>query len=169
MAKLPRNDDLEIEESIEFQRREWRAERIGWAVMGVVILLAVLGFFGGAGPFQMGSARADRLEIRFDRFARLQAPARLQVRVQAGTSDADTVAIWIDRDFLESIRLEGVTPEPDGVDAAADRLVFSFSLLRAGESIDVTYHFTTLSIGLHQGRVGLSSGSSLEISQFTFP
>lgn len=40
--------DVELAQDLAFHRRELRAERIGWAVMLMIVLLALLGLFGSA-------------------------------------------------------------------------------------------------------------------------
>jgi len=55
MSKAERAGDLEIDEDLSFQRREWRVQRGGWVVMAVLILLALLGLTG-RGPIRQPTA-----------------------------------------------------------------------------------------------------------------
>jgi hypothetical protein len=48
-AEVQRHGDLEIQEDLPFQRREWLVERVAWGVMALLIVAALLGLFG-TGP-----------------------------------------------------------------------------------------------------------------------
>jgi hypothetical protein len=43
---LKRIGDVEINQDLDFQRRCWTVQRIGWIVMAVLVLSALLGVFG---------------------------------------------------------------------------------------------------------------------------
>ncbi len=47
---------LDVEEDMAFQRRNWRAERIGWAAMVAIVIAAVLGLFA-SGPLSWATAQ----------------------------------------------------------------------------------------------------------------
>jgi hypothetical protein len=40
---MSQNYDIEVSEDASFQKRQWLVERLGWAAMAVILLLAVLG------------------------------------------------------------------------------------------------------------------------------
>jgi hypothetical protein len=48
VAELKRVSDLEVNEELEFQRRDWMAQRVGWTVMALVVVVALLGLLGGS-------------------------------------------------------------------------------------------------------------------------
>jgi hypothetical protein len=43
---VPRVGDLEVDQNLEFEKVFWRAQRIGWGVVALVVLAALLGVFG---------------------------------------------------------------------------------------------------------------------------
>ena len=45
MAGGQRVGDPEIKQNLRFQRRMWALERIGWAVMALVVLVGLVGLF----------------------------------------------------------------------------------------------------------------------------
>ena len=59
-----------IEDGIAFQRRVWRAERIGWALMLALVAAAILGLFGGGGVLALYGVGAlvTTLIVVFDLF-----------------------------------------------------------------------------------------------------
>jgi hypothetical protein len=48
----------EVEAQIGFQRRLWRAERIGWGCMALLVLAALAGLTGGGGPLSRATGAA---------------------------------------------------------------------------------------------------------------
>ena len=74
-ADSHRHGDLEIDEDLPFQRREWFAERVAWAVMALLIAAALLGLFG-TGPDRRRRGRTALARVRALRpRARAGAPA----------------------------------------------------------------------------------------------
>ena len=61
----------ELDRHLPFQRREWRAQQIGWIALGLFLAAALAGLFGG-GP--LSSARASDpgggLTVDYQRFVR---------------------------------------------------------------------------------------------------
>jgi hypothetical protein len=109
-ASVRRHGDLEIQEDLPFQRREWLAERMAWAVMGLLIAAAILGLFG-TGPLSRMTAGdwAGPLWLEYERFARLLAPAVLRVHLGPAAARDRTVSLWIDRRYMENVELQQVT------------------------------------------------------------
>ena len=71
--------------------KHWTFERIGWVLMGVVMLGAAAGFFGG-GLFTGSEATAgDDLTVRYPRFARADAPFDLAIDWLPRQADA---SLW---------------------------------------------------------------------------
>ena len=42
-AETDRVGDLEIHQDLPFQRRSWTVQRVGWAIMALVVLAGLLG------------------------------------------------------------------------------------------------------------------------------
>ena len=75
---IERVGDIDIGQDLEFQRRMWVAQRIGWLTMLVVVIVGLVGFVGH-GPLTGGStgSAANGLEIDYARFARHRSDTRL--------------------------------------------------------------------------------------------
>lgn len=48
---------VQVSEDLDFQRKEWRVQRIAWTCMAVLILAAALGA-AGSGPLSSRTAKA---------------------------------------------------------------------------------------------------------------
>lgn len=171
MAKKQPGTDLQIEEDMDFQRKEWRAERVGWVLMAAIILLALLGFFGGYGPLTQATAGEanSTLWLDYERFNRFRAPSNLTVYVNTEVNESGEIQFWIDREYLSKFQVESISPQPDRVEIEQDRLTYTFIAAQADLPIQVEFELTTDSIGLFGGRAGWMDEATVEMQHFVYP
>lgn len=104
---------LQIADHQTFQQREWTAQRIGWA--GIAAFVAA-GFLGVLGPGPLSSTTAtsdDRLvEVEHQRFRHMEADDMLTVVLAPAAVSAGTVEIELAQDWVESVDVSGIVPEP---------------------------------------------------------
>jgi hypothetical protein len=161
---------LEIDQDLEFQRRGWVAQRIGWAVMVVLIVFALLGLFA-TGPLSNASAgdEGGPLYVEYSRFARHDARMTLDIFVGPEAVRAGEVAVWIDSDIVGSNRIAAISPEPDRVDLGTDRLTYTFTVGEITAPARITLHLRADALGMRRGEIGLPDGETVSIRQFVYP
>jgi hypothetical protein len=162
--------DLEIQQDIDFQQREWRIQRVAWIVMFCILVAAVVGLFGH-GP-TASATRTDaggRLQIDYDRFDRIHAPTRFRIRLGAGTAVNGEVRLWVARTYLDRVDVRSIVPEPESTEAGADRVIFVFGTDDPDRPAVVTFHFEHDRIGLARGEVGLIDGPTIAFRQVVYP
>jgi hypothetical protein len=88
MPGVTRIGDLEIQQDLNYQRREWRIQRLGWVVMRLVILAALLGLLGN-GPLSKASVTATDGSLRLDyhRCWHYRNPMTLEIHAPGGATD----------------------------------------------------------------------------------
>ena len=160
--------DLEIGRDVAFQHRQWAAQRVAWLGMAVVLLAALAGLLG-AGPLSDASARAGPLSVEYGRFERRHAPEVLELEVAPGAARDGQVEVWLATDWLETIELHGVVPEPAEVRAEGDRTVFAVGVVDSGQPITVLVSFEHDAAGFAEGRAGLVDGPELRFWQIVYP
>jgi hypothetical protein len=169
VAGEQRAGDLEINQDLRFQRRMWALQRIGWAVMALVVLVGLVGLFG-TGPLSSATAGEEEAPLfveEYERFARFMLPTTLRVRLDPmGQGEA---RLWLDREYLENFRPQTVTPEPDGVEARPDGFTYVFKVKDPDRPTVVTFDLQPETIGPHEGRLGLEGGERVEFQQFVYP
>ncbi len=170
MASVQRVDDLEVGQDVDFNRREWAVQRVGWVVMALVVLAALLGLTGSGvlARASVGDA-GDPLRFEYSRFDRLEAPTTLDARIDADAVGGGQVELWVDRAYLQGVQVQKITPEPEAVRSGADRLIYVFGVDEPGQPITVTFDLQHTSFGWASGRVGLVDGPSLDFGQLVFP
>ena len=161
---------LEIEEDLEFTRRVWRAQRIGWVLLAAWVVAALLGVLG-PGPLASSSASSPdgALRLEYGRFEHFQRPFELEFAIGSDATRAELVRIWIDVAYLERFDLERITPEPVATLAGADRQAFEFRALEPGRPMRVTFELEPRSAGRVEGRAGIDGGAELAFTQLVYP
>jgi hypothetical protein len=161
---------LDIDTDEEFQRREWRAERVGWLVMLGLVVAGILGLFGEGWLAQTSTAVVgNRLRVDYERIARHGSPATLRVALAPGAVPSGVALVWVDREYLEGVDLQDIEPRPDASWTARDRVVFAVRLNNPADSAYVTFGITPDNFWSRDVRVGLDGGPSVSFRQFVLP
>jgi hypothetical protein len=164
---------IQIDEDLAFQRRSWRAQSLGLALMAVVLAGALLGLLGAEGPFSQGEARAAGLSVRYSRFGRRLSPSTLQVRLDPSRVRGDVVSLWISADYLEAMSVERVSPRPRAVVASAERTVYTFDVSaapsRSSRPILIAFELKPRALFRRGGQLGLDAGAELSVATFVYP
>lgn len=170
MSEPERIGDLEIHQDLPHERREWVIERIGWVLMGLLLLAAFIGLLG---PGPLSSATAGEsgsiLWAEYDRFERSQAPSTLRVHVGPGASRDGKARLWLNRDFIDNVEIHLIEPQPEMVEAGPDRFVYTFNTPGSEQATAVTFHFEANRFWRIPVRIGLEGGPELQFSQFIYP
>ncbi len=168
--EVRRVGDLEISQDTAFQNREWVVQRVGWVIWLAVIGAALAGLMGN-GPLTHATAGAegDPLRVQYDRFVRHAAPEKLEIALQPGAVQGKQARVWIDREYLEGLQLQNITPEPSSMEAALDRIIYTFDLDKQGEATTVVFDLEHESNGPKVVRVGLGDRQVASFTQFAYP
>ena len=158
--------DHPIEECMAFQRKSWIVERIGWAAMAFVVVLALLGIFSD-GPLSHATAQSanGNLRVAYQRFQRNDAATELRIVAPSGGSES--VLIVLDRAFADSFTIEHLTPLPAASAGSAERLELIYHA-PGGVPVEVALTVRPRTIGLLRGRI-LSGDAQVEFTQLIYP
>lgn len=169
MATQQQVGSLQVDQDLTYQERTWTVERIGWAIMLLLVLAGASGLFGG-GPLSQATAgeQGGALWVEYPRFARLKAPTELRLHVGSESVAGDTARVWLDQRYLDSARVEQVSPEPDQVVVGADRLEYVFAAA-SEQPATLTFFLEPEHVGRHAGRIGIVDGPTVEFSQIIWP
>ncbi len=162
---------LDIDESPDFQRRDWRAQRIGWVVLGLIAAAAMLGAFGEGvlAHDEMMSAEGT-VHVRYERLVRRHAPARIEFTVAPGLAGADgRVRLWLDRGYAEGLEITGIQPEPAEVSVTPALLVYQFAVADGGRPVRVTFSVEHDRAGMSHAGAGVLPHGTVQLDQFVFP
>lgn len=155
---------LEIEEDLDFQRKEWRFQRAGVAVLFLFVVASLLGLTGMGGLFAHGEAgdASGAVHVEYERFVRRGSFSRITVRFR---TTPGAVRFWVGAPYLERVQIDSVVPVPENESVEADRHVY---VIRAGSpDVSVTLNVQHGQAGTLPGEVGLVDGPSVRFSQLS--
>ncbi|MGH7852538.1 MAG: hypothetical protein ACREP3_03810 [Candidatus Binatia bacterium] len=153
---------MEIDADFNFQRRFWVAQRVGWFFFALLIIAALVGFFG-TGPMSRASAQGPGLRIEYERFARLQQPTKIRFVLYEARSASQ---IELSGGYFDAVQIEQITPLPSAVESAGDRLVYRFT---GPSPLSVTFHLKPEEFGSLAGAAKISGGNAVPFRQFVYP
>jgi hypothetical protein len=155
--------ELQLEQDLRFQYREWITQRIGWVVIGLVLVTALLGVFG-TGPVSSSSVSGPGLRLEYERFGRVQKSTSLRFYL-ADTQEAATVLI--SRQYLQSVQVENIAPQPQKVESDDHWLIYHFPTRR--KPAEIIFHLKPEKLGSLLGEARLADGEAISFSQFIYP
>jgi hypothetical protein len=120
--------DFRDELKPEFKRRYWVAQRIGWGLIALVLVLAIAGVFGTglvSSATASSSGEGVSVEVDYQRFTRHERLEVMTVRVEA-PEQSNSLQVSIPSQFIRSISIETVTPDPDSVTFTADGATYEW-------------------------------------------
>ena len=102
--------NLQLDENIEDHKQGWRIQKIGWAILYLGLILALLGIFG-CGPFSHRTISENGHSVEYERFLRYEGEAEMTFHVNAAK---DTIRLEIPQDYMKYIDVQSMTPVPLG-------------------------------------------------------
>lgn len=154
----------DFDAEMRYHEHEWMLQRLGWLALLGCMICAMLGWFGGGGPFSVQTRSDPQLAtLTFDRFARYAAPTRLHIRI----ADAPPrVALELDMTYLRDFEVTNILPTPMRTDVVDDRqrLTFDFH----GGPLEIVMRLSPRAVGPKRGALTIA-GSRIDFSQFIYP
>jgi hypothetical protein len=169
MAEIRKLNGFEIDEDMAFQEKEWVLQRIGWVIMGLIILAAVGGLIG-PGLFSKATAQANAISVEHERFIHFNTDTAFIFHIQANVADEDgKIRLWINSDYLNSVHVQQFMPEAESFGAGAERHIFVFEPEDVSKPATIKVVFHAMKPGVHNIQVGLVGNETLSFSQFVYP
>ena len=170
MARTKKVGDLQINDDMEFQRRSWIVQRVGWLVFALVILLAALGLFGdGLLSNAQAGQKEGELWLEYQRFERFQHEFRIKVYANENTAANGEIMIQLDRHYLENVEVISVAPAPDSEIKDTDWITYVFKTNGGGSPFTAYFYVAPQKAGPLSGTFRLQNGDPVGFSQFIYP
>jgi hypothetical protein len=162
--------DLQIEQDLRFTEKEWRAERVGWVVLGVIVLLALAGLFG-PGPLSLSQVEGgdDTLTVAYQKYNRSGGPTALQIEADAVLLSSRQFELRVDRSWLGEMLVDRITPQPSQTVVTGDDVIYTFEVSEGNEPVTVVFDMTVAGMGPTTGRVSAGDQAGVTFSQFLYP
>jgi hypothetical protein len=163
MSKKGRS--IEIEEDLQFQRKEWLFQRIGVVFMGVFVVAALFGLTGMGGPLSRASAgeRGGALHLEYERFVRRGAKATMKLHVRS--DPPGFIQFWVSAPYLGDVIVDSVAPVPQTVTVEDARHVYT--IRAASRDVTITVEMEHQTFGRLEGDVGIVGGAAVRFTQLS--
>ena len=170
MTEPHRVGDLEIEEDLKFQEKEWKIQRAGWVVMLLILVLGLAGIFS-TGPLSSTSVDDEEgaLTVGFERFVRHGGPSTLTVDVTGDQATNNEVEIWLSQDYLDAVKVEHISPQPKETRGAGDRMIYVFTIDDPSSTLHASFSLRPQSIWSLKGEAGVTGGPTVTFGQISYP
>jgi len=169
MSKLREAGGIQLNEDMALLRREWRAQRIGWIGMAVVLALALVGVFGHGPISDAETGRRDSFAVEYERIIRHGAHTELAFHVAPVLQADSAFRIYLPQAYLSQFTVEDVIPEPAASGTAGALVFYEFERPNARQAGRVVFVLLPVRLGRHNVTVALPGASALRFSQFVLP
>jgi len=165
-----RDDGLQIEEDRAHARHEWRIERVGWAVMALLLVAGVLGLLGYGPLSEVHVGDPGTLSVTYDRLQRASAPSEYHFTVAPSLARDGKLRMRFEDALLEEIEIESIIPEPDQVLSGPGYTLYVFAMDAAGgPPAHIQFQFQQATFGHVRGSVTAEGAAPLVIDQIILP
>jgi hypothetical protein len=169
MSELHEVGDIQVNEDLVFLDKEWRFQRIGWFVIGLILLLAALGAFGRGllSDDQIGDP--NTLHADYHRILRHGADTDLTLRVGPSTSQDSTVRLLISTEYLKDFEVVDIKPEPSASGTADGVFFYEFERSDPASSVAIIMTLKPQGFWSQNATLGLPGSTPLKFNQFVLP
>lgn len=162
---LPRH--APVKEDMRMQQRVWRFERVGWYVLVLIVLLALVGVFGN-GPLSDAQATSTdgRIKVEYQRLSRSGTTDNLRIIVRGNAGEP--VKVLLGGSLLQEASIETMQPEPQASISHGKALLLQLGT--SGDGIATLYlTLRSESVGTLEGVVRAGPTSAVVFSTFLYP
>jgi len=152
-----------VKEHMRFQRRTWLIERVGWATLAAIALLALTGLFG-IGWLSKAKVAGDGLAIDYERFERATRLAEFTFHFGPGQGERN---LHLNRTFQKNYEITSILPAPVRAEAGGDGLMMTFAVPPSGGAVVLWAHPRSYGISHLEARAG--DGPPLSFSIMVYP
>lgn len=159
---------LEIKRDDRFQRREWRAERIGWVLVTALVMAGLFGLLG-RGPLSSSTARSpgELVTVSYSRVSHYEADESITFSFGAGAVEDGTVTVGIRGSWPAGVDLQSITPEPSEQSAVPGGVILEFAVEEVGD-LAATVSYRAQDLGKLDAEVSVGEDSAT-LTQLVLP
>jgi hypothetical protein len=107
------NNEIEVGEDLEFQRKWWRSEKFAWIFFSLIIVLDLAGLFG-RGPIAKAELRAldGTIDMKYERIERTGSPSTITINFGPSAIHNGTIKLYISESLVKGLGTQHVVRAP---------------------------------------------------------
>ena len=151
---------MDMPDEIDLHEKGWVVQRVGWAILLLILLAASLGLFGNG---LLSKSRTGDLmtTIGYEKFGRFE--SRMEIKI--ATSTQKNIELKIPQPYLRKMEIEKVVPLPEKQKLEKDKMVLTFL---ASDIAEITIYLVPQKAGMISTSIEVN-GKSYNISHFIYP
>jgi hypothetical protein len=145
------NNEIEVGEDLEFQRKWWRFENFAWILFTLIIVLDLAGLFG-RGPIAKAERRAadGTMDVKYERIERTDSPSILTINFGQSAIHDGKIKLYVSESLVKGLGTQRVVPAPIETMVGDGGLTYTFPVSKPPATVDLAlqpsgpgmYHFT---------------------------
>jgi hypothetical protein len=96
-------------------------------------------------------------------------PDDLRVQLEPGAATGGEARVWLDREYVEGVQIQRISPQPDDVAAGPDGRTYVFKVDELDEPTAVTFYTMPQRYGLLQSQAALEGEEQVSFTQIRLP
>jgi hypothetical protein len=162
------NDEVEVGENLDFQRKWWRFENYVWVIFSLIILLDFCGVFG-RGPFAKAQRRAPdgTIDVKYERIERTESPSIMTISFGQSAIVDGKIKLYISESLVQGLGTQRIIPAPLTSDVGKGGLTYTFLASKPPASVDLALEPS--GPGLYEFTLGVVGADALHAKVFVVP
>lgn len=157
-----------VEENMRWQRREWRIQQLGYALLLAIVVGGACGLFSKG--FLSDRTRVSpqgSLEVKYERFARQQSDMAMTIRLHALRDRL--YSITLSGDGVDNFQLQSIQPQPLRAESSEHSLTLWYKTQNINRGASIWLGGQPQSPGKYAFTVSDSSGAQVDFTQWVYP
>ena len=167
---MGQNSEIENQaENMRFQQKEWLFQRIGWALMLLLIVAAMLGLTGPGllSNVTLGDENSP-VRIQYNRFDHWHRDGTMILTIHPSVVQDGAARIWLSKNIFEKIDHVRLHPMPESMHLSGDRVIYTFKVAQPNAPMMVQFAYEPNAMGMTRGRIGTDEYDT-EFWQWIYP
>jgi hypothetical protein len=160
---------IDVKSHQALHEREWKIQRIGWAIWALIIVAALAGLVG-PGPLSstVATSADGTTTVAFDQYLHYHHPTTLELTLRP-TNQQEVLQVAVSKTLLDSIEIRRIEPEPRRCLLQEGGVVYTFDTTSSTAVARIVMHVEYQKFGNVSGEMGLVGQPPIQIRQFVYP
>lgn len=135
---VPKVDEIDVGENLEFQRKWWRFEKIVWPILLAIVVADLLGVFGRGWLAKARRSTPDQaLTLEYERVARASTPSTMTFRFSEAAIHHGRIVLFVSQSIVKGLGVRQISPQPEKSTIGADGITYEFPATTVPASVQI--------------------------------
>jgi hypothetical protein len=162
------NNEIEVGENLDFQRKWWRFENVVWVFFTLIIVLDLAGVFG-RGPVAKAERRSadGTIDVKYERIERTDSPSILTINFGPSAIQNGKIVLYVSESLVKGLGTQRVVPAPIETRIGNGGLTYTFPASGLPASVDLALE--PAGPGLYDFTIGVVGAAPIHAKVFVVP